>query len=149
MSRWTAIVGIGLLAALVAVVVLQPSAPMTDADRADALSGSLRCPDCAGLSVADSHTASAVAIGEQIDELIASGATDAEIREHFTDRYGDWILLAPSSPVTWILPFAVIAAGVAGLGAWLLRRRATLPAPAVLAEPDRRRLHDEAEGLDA
>ena len=149
MSRWGAIVGIGLLAALIAVILLQPGRPVTGAERADALAGALRCPDCAGLSVADSHTASAVAIREQIDELIAAGSTDAEIREHFTDRYGDWVLLAPASPVVWILPFAVLATGAAGLLAWLLRRRAAEVAPAALSEPDRRRLHDEAEALDA
>ena len=149
MSRWAAIVGIGLLAALVAVLVLQPPAPMTDAERADTLSDGLRCPDCAGLSVADSHTASAVAIRQQIDELIASGATDSEIREHFTDRYGDWVLLAPASPLTWIVPFAVIGAAAAGLVLWLLRGRAAGTAPATLGERDRRRLHDEVEALDA
>ena len=149
MSRWAAIVGIGLLAALIGVLVLQPGAPVTDAERADAVAAGLRCPDCAGLSVADSHTASAVAIRQQIGELIASGSTDAAIREHFTDRYGDWVLLAPTSPVVWILPFAVLAAGAAGLIAWLLRRRGTDVAPTALAESDRRRLHDEAEALDA
>jgi cytochrome c-type biogenesis protein CcmH len=147
MSRWAAIVGIGLLAALVAVVVLQPAAPMTDADRADALASDLRCPDCAGLSVADSHTASAVAIRQQIDELIAGGATDTEIREHFTDRYGDWVLLAPTSALTWILPFAVIAAATAALVLWLVRRRE----PAVVEpvdERERARLREELEALD-
>jgi cytochrome c-type biogenesis protein CcmH len=149
MSRWAAIVGIGLLAALAAVILLQPGTPVTDAGRADALAEGLRCPDCAGLSVADSHTASAVAIRQQIDELIAAGSTDAEIREHFTDRYGDWVLLAPTSPVAWILPFAVLAGGAVGLLAWLLLRRRTAVVPAALSEPDRRRLHDEAEALDA
>jgi cytochrome c-type biogenesis protein CcmH len=149
MSRWAAVVGVGLLTALVAIVVLRPAGALTGAARADALAAGLRCPDCAGLSVADSHTASAVAIREQIDELVASGATDDEVKDHFTDRYGDWILLAPTSPVTWLLPFAVVAAGIGLLGAWLLRRRSRHPAPATLDESERRRLRDEVEALDA
>jgi len=147
MSRWASIVGTGLLAALVTVILLQPAAPATNADRADALAGGLRCPDCAGLSVADSHTASAVAIREQIAELIDGGATDAEIREHFTDRYGDWVLLAPTSPLTWILPFAVLALATAALARWLTRRRERAVVEPV-DERERTRLREELEALD-
>ena len=80
---------------------------------ADALAAELRCPDCQGLSVADSQTASAREIRRQVDELVACGATDDDVREHFVDRYGEWILLAPTSPAAWILPFAALALGVA------------------------------------
>ncbi len=149
MTRWAAIIGAGLLAALVAVVLLRPAPPATDADRAEALAAGLRCPDCAGLSVADSHSTSAVAIRHQIDDLIATGATDAEIRRHFTDRYGDWVLLAPTAAAAWILPFAVVLAAVAGLGAWLLSRRRPGSTPAPIDEAERRRLHAEVEALDA
>lgn len=149
MTRWAAIIGAGLLAALVAVVLLRPAPPATDADRAEALAAGLRCPDCAGLSVADSQSTSAVAIRHQIDDLIATGAPDAEIRRHFTDRYGDWVLLAPTAAAAWILPFAVVLAAVAGLGAWLLSRRRPGSTPAPIDEAERRRLHDEVEALDA
>ena len=149
MSRWAAVVGIGLLGALVAILLLRPAVPLTDADRAQALAVGLRCPDCAGLSVADSHTASATAIRQQIDELIASGATDAEVREHFTDRYGDWVLLAPSSPAAWLIPFGVLLAAVGLLGTWLVRRRSARGVPDPLSEVDRRRVRDEVEALDA
>jgi cytochrome c-type biogenesis protein CcmH len=149
MSRWAAVVGIGLLGALVAILLLRPAVPLTDADRAEALAVGLRCPDCAGLSVADSHTASATAIRQQIDELIASGATDAEVREHFTDRYGDWVLLAPSSAAAWLIPFGVVLAAVGLLGTWLLRRRSAGAVPPAMSEGERRRLRDEVEALDA
>ena len=117
--------------------------------RADALAAELRCPDCQGLSVADSQTASAREIRRQVDELVAAGATDDEVRAHFVDRYGEWILLAPTSPAAWILPFAALALGVAGLAAWLVRRRPPPSAPVTLDDETRRRLHDEAEALDA
>ena len=136
------------LVAILAVLWLSP-ALASDADRTDALASELRCPDCQGLSVADSQTASAREIRSQIAGLVSDGATDAEVRAHFIDRYGDWILLAPTSPITWALPFVVLGLGIAGLAAWLVRRR---PAPAPgpkLDEAARRRLHDEAEALDA
>ena len=133
------------LGAMLAILWLSPAGT----DRADALASELRCPDCQGLSVADSQTASAREIRRQVDELVAAGATDDEVRAHFVDRYGQWILLAPSSPAAWILPFVAVAAGVALLAAWLVRRRPGHPEQVALDDETRRRLHEEAEALDA
>jgi cytochrome c-type biogenesis protein CcmH len=151
MTRWVGIVGLGLLLALFGVVILRPGAPRTDAVRAEALAAELRCPDCAGLSVADSHTAAAVEIRRQIDELVVGGATDDEVREHFVDRYGEWILLQPSTPAYWVIPLVVAVAAVLGLGAWLIARHraAAEPAGPMPDEEQLRRLHDEVERLDA
>lgn len=142
------LVGIGLLAALVALVVVRPGAAPTDAQRADALAATLRCPDCQGLSVADSHTAAAREIRRQIDDLVAGGASDDEVRAHFVARYGEWILLEPSSPLTWIVPVAALLGGLGLLAAWLAGRRAPLSV-ARLTPEERQRLHDEADALDA
>ena len=144
-------VAVGAVLALLAILAILWLAPVvaTDADRADALSAELRCPDCQGLSVADSQTASAREIRRQVDDLVASGASDAEVRAHFVDRYGEWILLAPTSPAAWILPFVVVAAGVGLLAAWLVRRRPGPPEPVTLDDETRRRLHEEADALDA
>lgn len=154
MRPWLPAAALGGLLALVAVaafVALQPRAEPTAAERADEISRGLRCPDCQGLSVADSPTSSAQEIRRQIDELVAGGATNEEVRDHFVARYGEWILLAPTSPVVWVIPFVAVVAGTAALGAWLLaRRRAPDTASvAVLTAETRRRLHDEAEALDA
>lgn len=148
MTRWIGLVGVGLLAAVVALVVIRPGAPATDAQRADALAATLRCPDCQGLSVADSHTAAAREIRRQVDELVADGATDDEVRAHFVARYGEWIRLEPSSPLTWVLPIGVVLAGIGLLTGWLARRGPP-PAAAQLSDDERRRLHEEAEALDA
>jgi cytochrome c-type biogenesis protein CcmH len=144
-------VGIGLALALVAVVVILAldGGTRPPAQRADALAAELRCPDCQGLSVADSPTRSAQEIRRQIDELVAGGASDDEVRAHFTARYGEWIRLAPSSPALWMIPFVAVIAGAAVLAAWLRGRRGGVePAPPITAE-ERRRLHDEVEALDA
>ena len=154
MKRFVPAVAVGgllALLALAAVVALEPRPAPSPAERAEGIARELRCPDCQGLSVADSPTRSALEIRRQIDALVADGATDGEVRDHFVARYGQWILLAPSSPVVWIIPFAVVLAGTAALGARLIaRRRATAPVPAVpVSSEERRRVREEAEALDA
>jgi cytochrome c-type biogenesis protein CcmH len=151
MRRQLPAVALGALLALTAVLALLWMAPevASDADRTEALASELRCPDCQGLSVADSQTASAREIRSQIAELVSAGATDADIRARFVDRYGEWILLAPTSPLAWLLPFVALGLGVAALAVWLVRRR-PVPAPGRgLDEATRRRIRDEAEALDA
>jgi len=153
MRRWLPVVALGLViavAGIVVTVVTAPGAAPTHAERAAALAAELRCPDCQGLSVADSPTASAREIRRQIDELVAGGATDDEVRAHFVARYGEWIRLAPSSTALWLIPFGVVLAGGALLVAWLLRRpRSSAMQDATPTEAQRRAVRDEAEALDA
>lgn len=151
MSRWVgpAAVAVLLAAVSIAAIVAAQAPEPTSAERADAIARELRCPDCQGLSVADSPTLAAAEIRRQISEQLAAGSTPGEVRAHFVARYGEWILLAPSSPVVWIVPLAVVVVAGAGLVLWLARRRA---APVAMAPPEdalRRRLHDEVEALDA
>lgn len=152
MKRWLTLAALGGLAALalVAVVVaVQPGPQPTPPERADAVARELRCPDCQGLSVADSPTRSAQEIRRQIDALVADGATADQVRDHFVARYGEWILLTPTSLAAWILPFAVVLAGAIALAAWLAARRRTPPAPlGRLTAEERGRLHAESEALD-
>ncbi len=152
MSRWVGLVGLGLLVAVVGLVLVRPGAtPPTDAQRAEAIATELRCPDCAGLSVADSHTASAIEMRRQIAELLDAGETDAAIRDRFVASYGQWVLLQPSTQAFWVIPLAVAVVGVAAFGAWLVRRRpaAGTPQPPDLDARTRQQLHDEIEALDA
>ena len=138
------------LAALLLVYALRPGPDPTALQRADALATELRCPDCQGLSVADSPTSSAREIRRRIDELVAEGASDQAVRDHFVARYGEWILLAPSSPLPWVIPIAVVLAGAAGMAAWLAaRRRTDVAAPASITPEQRSGLHEEVEALDA
>ena len=153
MSRWLPVVAAASLlavGALVAILAFGARAEPSVAERADALAAELRCPDCQGLSVADSPTSSAREIRRQIDELIAGGATDDEVRAHFVARYGEWIRLAPSATALWALPFVVLVIGVVVLLAWLRARRGSVEAAAPgIGDEERRRLHEEAEALDA
>lgn len=141
-----------VVAALVVGALTAPLAEPTWAERVERLAGQLRCPDCQALSVAESRTRAADAIRVEIEEQVAAGRSDVAIRQHFVDRYGEWILLAPSDPVAWWLPVAVILAGIAAFGAWLLLGRAAPQGvadfPPQPAEAERRRVRDELEALD-
>ena len=156
MRRWLAPLAVGLLVAVGAVAVgsMLARPAMTAAERADALARELRCPDCQALSVADSPTQSAAEIRRQIDALLAAGASSDEVRAHFVARYGEWILLAPTQPLWWALPLVAVLVGAVVMLASMARAgRARLdaarPGAARPAEPMRRRLHDEADALDA
>jgi cytochrome c-type biogenesis protein CcmH len=147
----TAIAALLALGALVLVDAVRPSAPLTQAEQARQLAAELRCPDCQALSVAESQTAAAAAIRRQIVEQLSAGRSDAQVREYFVQRYGEWILLAPTSPLAWWLPPAALVAGVGLLAWWLRRGRSVAPSPDP-GPPDpavRSRLRDEVERLDA
>lgn len=135
------------LGGLAVVSLLRPSA----ASDAATLATELRCPDCEGLSVAESPTRSAAEIRRQVNALLADGATPDQVRQHFVDRYGEWILLSPRSPLPWLAPIALLALGVAGFWTWLRRPRPPAPAPPASAPRTdaARRVADEAEALDA
>lgn len=137
------------LLGLLLVSALRPGPP-TDGP---ALAVELRCPDCAGLSVAESASRSAAEIRRQIDALLAAGRTPGEVRQHFVDRYGEWILLAPRSPLPWAVPVVLLGLGVGGFALWLRGRPRPAPARVADAEPASRvavrRVTDEAEALDA
>ena len=153
MTRWLPAIALGTAVAaalLVALASIGGSRQATPGERAAVLAGELRCPDCQGLAVADSPTASAVEIRRQIDELLDGGATDEEVRGHFVDRYGEWILLAPNAPAAWLLPFAVVVAGGLALLVWLRNGRDRPVVRVSTLDPDeRRRLRDEVEAIDA
>ena len=153
-QRWTPLLAAAALVALtmvVAVTVLAPAPTPTLAEQADQLAAELRCPDCAGVSIAESPSRSAAEIRRQIDALLAEGRTADEVRDHFVDRYGQWILLSPRLPIAWALPAIALVLGVVALVAWL-RPRTSEPsreAGSGASDADRRRVRDEAEALDA
>ena len=84
--------------------------------RAYNLAISLKCPICAGESLAGSQTDLAKDLRARIDSEIAAGSTDDEIIAMFVDAYGEQILLDPPSSgwgiVLWALPLAILIGGV-------------------------------------
>ena len=117
-----AVVVVGVLAVLV-----WPNGSQSDASRARQLATELRCPECEGLSVADSNAPTSKAIRADIRRRIADGQSDAEIRQSYVDKYDESILLSPQSSglglIVWILPVLVLALGGAGIYFALARAR--------------------------
>jgi cytochrome c-type biogenesis protein CcmH len=86
-----------------------PSTSVADG-RIERLTHALRCPVCQGLSVSDSPSDAARAMGDRIAELVRLGYTEDQITEYFVDRYGPWVELEPPVEGRHILLF--LAPGV-------------------------------------
>lgn len=138
------------LGALVLFDALGPAPALTQGEQAARIAAELRCPDCQSLSVEESQTAAAAAIRRQIVALLEAGKTPEQVRQHFVDRYGEWILLKPTSPLAWLLPLAAVLIGTGLLARWLRRGRSSVaPAPQPPDNGMRDRIRDEVEQLDA
>jgi cytochrome c-type biogenesis protein CcmH len=118
---------LGLVVVVVLAIVAWPRGERTAASRAHDLAAELRCPECEGLSVADSNAPTSTAIRADIKQRIARGQSDSQIRQVYVDRYGESILLSPQSSgiglIVWVLPVVAIALGAAGLWFALARSR--------------------------
>ena len=125
--RWLPWIALGLVVAVALAVVVWPRGDRSPAERARALETQLKCPECEGLSVADSNAPTSRAIRTDVKQRIADGQSDAEIRQAYVDRYGEEILLQPQSSgislLVWVLPVVVVVVGALGIGFVLARNR--------------------------
>jgi cytochrome c-type biogenesis protein CcmH len=125
--KWGPWIGLGLVVVLALAVVLWPSGSQSPAARAHELETQLKCPECQGLSVADSQAPTSRAIRADIKRRIKAGQSDEEIRQAYIDNYGESILLSPQDPgvslLIWILPVVVVALGATGIVLVLRRNR--------------------------
>jgi cytochrome c-type biogenesis protein CcmH len=55
------------------------------------IAAELRCLVCQNQTIADSHASLAVDLRRDIREQLARGATDDQVVQYMTDRYGDFI----------------------------------------------------------
>jgi cytochrome c-type biogenesis protein CcmH len=132
---------VALLAVVVAALVIggaRPGkGPRSPAARTEAIAGDLRCPVCQGLSIADSHSPTAESIKEDIRRRVDAGESDAAIKAHYVDSYGEWILLRPKASgvgaLVWILPVSALLLAGGGL-ALAFRRWRRQPAMAATDE---------------
>jgi cytochrome c-type biogenesis protein CcmH len=107
-------------------------------ERIDQITTELRCPVCQGLSVKDSTSETARQMRDLIAQRVREGKTNAEIEAEFRAAYGDWIFLSP--PVTawsglmWLVPVAVLGAGLILVAGRLHRVDGPRPADASPAQ---------------
>jgi cytochrome c-type biogenesis protein CcmH len=145
---------VGAAAAVVAVAALVASAegdePTTVPDRARGVASGLRCPVCQNLSVADSPSRLAGEMRAEIEQRLAAGASEEEVRAFFVARYGEWVLLEPTREGLNLMPFLFpVVAVAAGFAIWLVAVRGRPPTEAAPAsEEERRRIRGELGALE-
>jgi cytochrome c-type biogenesis protein CcmH len=118
--RWLPWIVLAVLVAGVLAYAAWPRSPDESvAAHTRRIASELRCVDCEGLSVADSATSTARATRADIAVRIRHGESDAEIRQVYVDRYGESVLLKPSSNglgiLVWALPIAALLIGAGGI----------------------------------
>lgn len=100
------------------------------------VSEQLRCPMCQGMSVADSPSASAQAIKDEVRTLLSDGFSEEQIKEYFEGTYGEFVLLSPKREgLNWLLWLAPVALFLGGLS-WILIVRGGSERPAVDVDDD-------------
>lgn len=98
--------------------------------RAQALNKSIMCPVCPGESIDQSQVALAVQMRGIVDEKVAAGWSDDQIRDFFVERYGPSVLLQPPtqgvSLAAWVVPPVGLAVAV-GIFVLVVRRMRRKP----------------------
>ncbi|MET9069425.1 cytochrome c-type biogenesis protein CcmH [Streptosporangium sandarakinum] len=120
MRRRLAVAGLIVLVALACAAVWRAGrGEPALGERVMEVAATLRCPDCQGLSAAESPSKLAGAMRAEIGRRLTRGRDPEWIREYFVRRYGERILLSPpmsgASAALWALPVAVLAAGCAAV----------------------------------
>lgn len=134
-TAWAVLALVVVTVLLGAVIGLWPAQPPTAEEQSRAIASELRCPDCAGLSAADSPTQAATEIRRQVDEMLAARLSPDQVKASFVARYGDWILLTPPGAAPWLVPLAATTLGAAILAWWLLRQGTADPDSRAAAGP--------------
>ena len=134
MRRWSwVLMGVVLVAAL--AVGLQPDeTARTPEERVFQVASEYKCPTCRSQSVADSEAPTAKAIKAEIARRLEAGDSEQSIRDYLVGRFGEEVLLTPSSSgvtgLVWVIPVVAVtlAAGGLGLAFRRWRRRPTVHA---------------------
>jgi cytochrome c-type biogenesis protein CcmH len=147
-----------ILALLLSAPLFAASAPDIE-EQTRAISAELRCVVCQNLSVADSPSDMAQQMRAIVREQVAAGKTPEEIKDYFVSKYGEWVLLAPTtkgfSLFVWIAPFIALIGGLI-VGVFVLRgwtkKKSSAPAdsadPGLLARVRAEAALDPEVGLD-
>lgn len=135
---WPWLAMVVVLAAVLVIGALGDRGPATQAEQVNAVAGTIRCPTCQGESVQQSDADISKQIRIDIAQRLQRGETPDQIRSFYASRYGQGILLTPTSTgvagLVWILPVALAVLAVAGLIVVFRRWQAREPAHASAAD---------------
>ncbi|WP_096786022.1 cytochrome c-type biogenesis protein [Rhodobacter sp. CZR27] len=144
--RLAALLLMGLLAG--PALAVQPDEVLPDPAleaRARDISQGLRCLVCRNENIDDSNAQLARDLRLLVRERLVAGDSDAEVMDFVVDRYGEYVLLNPTTGganlILWVAGPAMLTAGL-GIAALYLRRRRNAPEPeaARLSEDEKARL---------
>ncbi len=151
--RWlhsSALMGGLVLMLATASFAVQPDEVLDDPvleQRARVISEGLRCLVCQNESIDESNAALARDLRLLVRERLVAGDSDEETVDYIVERYGEFVLLRPTTGGwNWLLwatgPILFLLA--MGMGALYIRGRAQAPAPteAGLTEAERKRLEE-------
>jgi cytochrome c-type biogenesis protein CcmH len=120
MKRLAAVIGAVLCIAAASDPAERLPDPAQEA-RARELFREVRCLVCQNESIDDSNAELAADLRRLVREEVKAGKSNAEVRKHLTDRYGEFVLLKPAfslgNAALWGAPLLVVL-----LGLWLLLR---------------------------
>jgi len=95
--------------------------------RTVAISKSLRCVVCQSESIHDSNAPLAADMRALVERRVRAGDSDAQVRDYFQVRYGDYVLMRPplkaSTILLWLGPLALVVLGAG----WFFIRMRTKP----------------------
>jgi cytochrome c-type biogenesis protein CcmH len=103
------------------------------------IAAELRCLVCQNQTIADSHSGLAEDLRREVREQLLRGASDEQVVQFMTDRYGDFVRYRPpfktATALLWIGPAALLVIGLGTLVV-VLRRRAKLAPDRFEADDD-------------
>jgi cytochrome c-type biogenesis protein CcmH len=112
--------------------------------RARDISAGLRCLVCRNESIDESNADLARDLRLLVRERLVSGDSDEEVVDFVVDRYGEYVLLKPTTTganlILWIAGPAMLLAGLGIAGVYLRRRETAAPEANDLSEAEKARL---------
>jgi cytochrome c-type biogenesis protein CcmH len=136
---------LSLALALIATPVLavQPDEVLSDPaleTRARTLSKDLRCLVCRNENIDDSNAELARDLRLLLRERLVEGDSDEDAIAYIVDRYGEYVLLNPTSKganlILWIAGPLMLLVGGAVAGSYLRRRRAGYESTSEMLSPE-------------
>ncbi len=139
-----------IMAFAIPAIAVQPDEILDDPaleNRARDISAGLRCLVCRNESIDESNADLARDMRLLVRERLVEGDTDGEVLSFIVERYGEYVLLRPTTEganiILWIAAPVMFALALLSAGLYL-RRRDTAPEPegATLSESDKKRLKE-------
>ncbi|MEL6521285.1 MAG: cytochrome c-type biogenesis protein [Pseudomonadota bacterium] len=128
---------------------LDPSEMLPDPEqeaRARSLDHVIRCVQCQSESIASSNAGWARDARRAVREQVAAGQSDAEIKAFFVARYGEIVLMEPSTGganlILWVAGPAMLIVAFAVGFAYVRRRDPETATDAQLSDEDQARLDE-------